>query len=65
MLAPLISDVPVYGPDNDGSKHLLSVLTTYISKGYGLTIKEKRSFNHMTWLYVGEPCDFIIISIDI
>jgi hypothetical protein len=49
--------VPVYDPDDDGHKHPLPVLTTYIPGGYRLTIKEKHSSSHMTWLCVGEPCD--------
>jgi hypothetical protein len=57
VLAPLVGGVPVRDPDDDGCKHPLPVLTTRTPGGYGLTIKEKRSSGHVTWLRVGEPCD--------
>jgi hypothetical protein len=55
-----MSGVPVHNPDDDGGEHLLPVLTTYTPGGYRLTIKEKRSSGHVTWLYISELCDPII-----
>jgi hypothetical protein len=57
VLTPLISDVPIHDPDDNGDEHPLPVLTTRTPGGYGLTTKEKCSSGHMTWLRVGKPCD--------
>jgi hypothetical protein len=61
MLTPLMGGVLIYNdPDDDGGKHLLSVLTTCTPGGYGLTIKEKRSSSYMTRLCLGELYNPII-----
>jgi len=54
-----VGGVPVRDPDDDcdGGEHPLPVLTARTPGGYGLTITEKRSSGHVTWLRVGEPCD--------